>query len=151
MHLGMFGNDPFVNNALRQLNRLEMGERQQLWERTQNLPAEQRTRARENLVNFTSMTDPQEAAAWLQPQPGDSPDTVLASRLVANWALDDGPAAAHWTTALPEGEAKIWATWNLARQRHRVDGPAVEKWAKSQPASTRALVDRAVVGRRPDQ
>jgi len=143
--------DAFARNTSRQLNRLESEQRRQLWERAADLPADQRTRARENLVTFTAVTDPHEAATWLQPAPGESPDTGLASRLAANWALDDAPAAARWTTSLPEGEAKTWATWNLARQWHRVDAPALERWAHSLPPSTRAAVEQAVAGQRPDQ
>lgn len=150
-NLGMFGSDPFVHTASRHLNRLDSEERLQLWERAASLPVDQKTRARENLLTLTAMTDPQEAASWLNPQHGDPPDATLASRLAANWALDDAPAAARWTTSLPEGEAKLWATWNLARQWHRVDAPAVQQWAKSQPPSTRAVVDRAVAGHRPGQ
>jgi len=101
------------------------------------------------MQSMTSHYDIAESVRRLESEWGDFAG-MWEQRVAANWALDDAPAAARWTTALPEGEAKIWATWNLARQWHRVDAPAAMRWASAQPASTRAVIDRAFAGERPD-
>src|SRR5690606_23495486 len=95
-----------------------------VWEQTLTLPADQQANAQANLITLQAAHAPAEADAWLGEQP-DSPQTAeLASRLAANWALDDAPAAARWAASLPEGKTITWALWNLARQWHRVDPAA---------------------------
>ena len=128
--------------------RLDDHERRRLPDQIANLPEDQRSPARTSLMTFQASNYPEEAAAWLKDQTA-SPDFLeQASRLAANWALDDAPAAAEWAGALPDGAAKTWALWNLARQWKRVNASAAQRWAEQQPGAVRAILDSAFAGRR---
>ena len=128
--------------------RLDDHERRRLPDQIANLPEDQRPPARTRLMTFQASNYSEEAAAWLKDQTA-SPDFLeQASRLAANWALDDAPAAAEWAGALPDGAAKTWALWNLARQWKRVNASAAQRWAEQQPGAVRAILDSAFAGRR---
>ena len=129
--------------------RLDDHERRRLPDQIANLPEDQRPPARTSLMTFQASNYPEEAAAWLKDQTASPDFSEQASRLAANWALDDAPAAAVWAGSLPAGEAKTWALWNLARQWQRVNAGAAQRWAEQQPGADRAILQSAFAGRRP--
>jgi hypothetical protein len=132
------------------LNQLDETGRRQAWDQTSALPETERAQAQAKLLSIQAANSPAEAAAWLSSQSDSSTNPEFASRLAANWALDDAPAAARWVASLSEGEAKTWALWNLARQWQRVDPTAARRWANDQPAAARAVMERSFAGQRPD-
>lgn len=64
----------------------------------------------------------------------------LTANHVAGWAETDPEAASQWVQTLPEGDAKLWAQKNLARNWALYDPGAVNNWLKSLPPSTRSEV-----------
>lgn len=131
------------------LARLNDQERRRLPDQINTLPEDQQPRARTQFMTFQASNYPEEAAAWLKDQTTSPDFTEQASRLAAHWVLDDAPAAAEWAAALPAGESKVWALWNLARQWQRVDGKAAQNWASRLPQVDRAVLESAFAGRRP--
>lgn len=129
--------------------RLDDHERRRLPDQIASLPEDQRAQARTHLMTFQATNYPEEAAAWLKDQPASPDFTEQASRLAANWAVDDAPAAANWAAALPPGDTKTWTLWNLARQWQRVNAGAAQRWAEQQPDGDRAILESAFAGRRP--
>lgn len=129
--------------------RLDDEERRRLPDEIASLPEDQRPQARTRFITFLASNYPAQAAAWLKDQTASPDFTEQSSRLAANWALDDAPAAANWAASLPAGEAKSWVLWNLARQWHRVSAGAAQHWAEQQPGADRALLESAFAGRRP--
>ncbi len=113
------------------------------------LPEAQRGQAQENFMTWLAANHPAEAASWLGGQTASPSNPQLASRLAANWALDDAPAAAAWAGSLPAGEAKNWALWNLARQWQRVSPGEAQRWAEAQPRAEQAIMESAFAGHRP--
>lgn len=80
------------------------------------------------LFSLFSESDPEAAAALLATMP-DPEDRGMIGVIVANWARDDPAAAAGWIEALPEGDARLFASEQLVRAWADIDAASAESWA----------------------
>lgn len=73
----------------------------------------------------------------------NSADPILASSKYVVWLSGSDPAAAtSWLSSLPNGDAKLWASKNLAANWAKYDPKAVKKWMKTLPSDTKREVQK---------
>jgi len=68
-------------------------------------------------------------------------EPVSASTNYVAWLSEREPdKAASWLKSLPEGDAKLWGSINLAVNWKQYDAEAVKKWMKTLPLDTQAKI-----------
>ena len=82
------------------------------------------------------------AEAMIASQPSDH--TRVATDIATSMLGEDSLAAGRWVAGLPAGEARTWASRNLAYRWLKVDAPAANRWIDSLPANERAELRKFV-------
>ena len=136
------------------LDQWDSGKKSELNQQFNSLPDDKKQQAAQVIAAGTRYSDTNtplmgEAIRYLvnhpvvQPEGQSNSDTDplrMASEYVSRLAVKDPEAAGDWVQSLPDGDPKLWAQKNLAKNWAQFDPKAADQWVKSLPSAARTEV-----------